>query len=184
LTVTDSNSTATPIPADDPMPDSVGDPDPVPETFFNVIKHSFQNVQLDRNIKTGNFDIPTQSFLLASGDFLPILDKLGSKAFQPVKMDIRLLTYISIIYVYIYCNSGNISKIRAKYETDPEKFSTLQSIVLFEKGTNTHNVSNSATDAIMWLKRGLTFVKEFLKNVANGEQNLTKALQVILTPPY
>lgn len=131
------------------------------ETFFNVIKHSFESVQLERNSKCGTFEIPTEPFLLASGDFLPILDKLGSKAFQPVKMDI----------------SGNISKIRAKYETDPEKFSTLQSIVLFEKGTNTHNVSNSATDAIMWLKRGLTFVKEFLKNVANGEENLTKALQ-------
>ena len=49
---------------------------------------------------------------------------------------------------------------------------------MFEKQTNTHNVSNSATDAIMWLKRGLNFVKEFLKNVAGGEENLTKALQV------
>ena len=38
-------------------------------------------------------------------------------------------------------------------------------------------MANSATDAIMWLKRGLTFVKEFLKNVAQGEQDLTKALQ-------
>ena len=58
------------------------------------------------------------------------------------------------------------------------KFSTLQSIVMFEKQNNTTNVSNSATDAIMWLKRGLTFVKEFLKNVGAGEKNLTKALQV------
>ena len=49
---------------------------------------------------------------------------------------------------------------------------------MFEKQNNTTNVSNSATDAIMWLKRGLTFVKEFLKNVGAGEKNLTKALQV------
>ena len=59
------------------------------ETFFNVIKHSFETVQLERNSKCGTFEIPTEPFLLASGDFLPILDKLGSKAFQPVKMDIR-----------------------------------------------------------------------------------------------
>ena len=51
---------------------------------------------------------------------------------------------------------------------------------MFEKQNNTTNVSNSATDAIMWLKRGLTFVKEFLKNVGAGEKNLTKALQVLV----
>ena len=76
--------------------------------------------------------------------------------------------------------SGNISKIRIKFQTDEAKFSTLQSIVMFEKQNNTTNVSNSATDAIMWLKRGLTFVKEFLKNVGAGEKNLTKALQVLV----
>lgn len=131
------------------------------DTFFNVMQHSFEGVNLERNPQSGLMEIPTEPFLLASGDFLPILDKLGSKAFQPVKMDI----------------SGNISKIRIKYQTDEAKFSTLQSIVMFEKQNNTTNVSNSATDAIMWLKRGLTFVKEFLKNVGAGEKNLTKALQ-------
>ena len=74
--------------------------------------------------------------------------------------------------------SGNISKIRTKYETDREKFPNLQAIILHEKSTNTTSVQNSATDAIMWLKRGLTFVKEFLKNVTQGEEDLTKALQV------
>merc|ERR1711935_259212 len=117
-------------------------------------------VQVTRDAR-GNVRIPTESFLNASGDFLPILDKLGSKAFQPVKMDI----------------SGNIAKIRTKFDTDRDKFNTLQAIVLEEKSTNTNRSANSATDAIMWLKRGLTFVKEFLKNVAQGEQDLTKALQ-------
>ena len=77
--------------------------------------------------------------------------------------------------------SGNISKIRTKYETDREKFPNLQAIILHEKSTNTTSVQNSATDAIMWLKRGLTFVKEFLKNVTQGEEDLTKALQVRIT---
>jgi len=131
-------------------------------TFFNQMKYSFESVQVTQDSKSKNL-IPTEPFLLASGDFLPILDKLGSKAFQPVKMDI----------------SGNISKIRTKYETDREKFTNLQAIILHEKSTNTTSVQNSATDAIMWLKRGLTFVKEFLKNVTQGEEDLTKALQVL-----
>merc|ERR1719383_152319 len=133
---------------------------PPPTTFFNQMKYSFESVQVTQDSKSKSL-IPTEPFLLASGDFLPILDKLGSKAFQPVKMDI----------------SGNISKIRTKYETDREKFPNLQAIILHEKSTNTTSVQNSATDAIMWLKRGLTFVKEFLKNVTQGEEDLTRALQ-------
>ena len=57
-------------------------------TFFNQMKYSFESVQVTQDSKSKNL-IPTEPFLLASGDFLPILDKLGSKAFQPVKMDIR-----------------------------------------------------------------------------------------------
>merc|ERR1712176_1290361 len=91
------------------------------DTFFNVMQHTFEGVNLERNTQSGLMEIPTEPFLLASGDFLPILDKLGSKAFQPVKMDI----------------SGNISKIRIKFQTDEAKFSTLQSIVMFEKQNNT-----------------------------------------------
>jgi pleckstrin family protein A (phosphoinositide binding specific) protein 8 len=109
-------------------------------------------------------EIPTEKFLLASSDFLPILDKLGSKAFSPVKMDIN----------------GNIRKITLKYETDKEKYGTLQDIIRSEMNANTTKISNSATDAIMWLKRGLSFVQNFLKNVVDGETNLTNALQVIM----
>jgi len=132
----------------------------VANSFFTQMEYSFEGVQVTHDAKN-NVLIPTEPFLNASGDFLPILDKLGSKAFQPVKMDI----------------SGNIAKIRTKYDTDTHKFTSLQAIILHEKSTNTTSVANSATDAIMWLKRGLTFVKEFLKNVAQGEQDLTKALQ-------
>ena len=67
------------------------------------------SIKVTRDAKS-NVLIPTEQFLNASGDFLPILDKLGSKAFQPVKMDI----------------SGNITKIRTKYDTDTDKFTSLQ----------------------------------------------------------
>ena len=73
--------------------------------------------------------------------------------------------------------NGNIRKIRLKYETDISQFSTLQSIIRSEQKANCTNVPNSATDAIMWLKRGLSFVQRFLQNVVQGENNLTLALQ-------
>ena len=65
------------------------------DTFFNVMQHTFEGVNLERNTQSGLMEIPTEPFLLASGDFLPILDKLGSKAFQPVKMDIRHEFYLT-----------------------------------------------------------------------------------------
>lgn len=133
--------------------------DEYPEMFFTKMTHSFVGVKLIR--VNDEMEIPTDHFLLASGDFLPILDKLGSKAFSPVKMDIN----------------GNIRKIRLKYETNVEQFPTLQSIIRSEQKANTTNVPNSATDAIMWLKRGLSFVHRFLQNVVDGETNLTEALQ-------
>jgi len=131
--------------------------------FFSQLEHSFVGVKFQT--VEGQLEIPTESFLLASGDFLPILDKLGSKAFSPVKMDIN----------------GNITKIRLKFETNKEEFTTLQSIIRYEQKTHTTNVSNSATDAIMWLKRGLSFVAQFLQNVGDGENDLTQALQEAYT---
>ena len=77
--------------------------------------------------------------------------------------------------------NGNITKIRLKFETNKEEFTTLQSIIRYEQKTHTTNVSNSATDAIMWLKRGLSFVAQFLQNVGDGENDLTQALQEAYT---
>ena len=47
------------------------------DTFFNVMQHTFEGVNLERNTQSGLMEIPTEPFLLASGDFLPILDKVG-----------------------------------------------------------------------------------------------------------
>ena len=44
-------------------------------------------------------------------------------------------------------------KLSKKYESSPEQFPTMQSIVLHELNTNTHEARNSATDALLWLKR-------------------------------
>lgn len=75
--------------------------------------------------------------------------------------------------------NGNITKIRKKCESDANKFETLEDIVRSELSTGTTKVSNSATDAIMWLKRALSFVANFLANIVNGEKNLTAVCSII-----
>lgn len=60
--------------------------------------------------------------------------------------------------------------------SDPDSFPTLQSIVLQEVGADVAQVRNSATEALMWLRRGLRFLKEFLSEVNAGERDVQGAL--------
>ncbi|XP_058533967.1 pleckstrin homology domain-containing family A member 8 isoform X3 [Ochotona princeps] len=89
-----------------------------------------------------------------------ITDKLGPTVFAPVKMDLV----------------GNIKKVNQKYITNKEEFSTLQKIVLHEVEADVAQVRNSATEALLWLKRGLKFLKGFLTEVKNGEKDIQTAL--------
>ena len=56
-----------------------------------------------------------------------------------------------MIFPVIFLSS--IQKLRKKYNTDKEKFATLQDIVESEIEEKTTRVKNSATDALLWLKR-------------------------------
>nr|XP_009911474.1 PREDICTED: pleckstrin homology domain-containing family A member 8 isoform X2 [Haliaeetus albicilla] len=89
-----------------------------------------------------------------------LADKLGPTVFAPVKMDFV----------------GNIKKINQKFITNKEEFDTLQKIVLHEVNGGVAQVRNSATEALLWLKRGLKFLKGFLTEVKNGEKNIQTAL--------
>lgn len=60
--------------------------------------------------------------------------------------------------------------------SDPEGFPTLQSIVLHEVQNDVALVRNSATEALLWLRRGLKFLKEFLSQVNAGQQDIQGAL--------
>lgn len=60
--------------------------------------------------------------------------------------------------------------------SDPGSFPTLQSIVLHEVQTDVARVRNSATEALLWLRRGLKFLKEFLSEVNAGQQDIQGAL--------
>ncbi|XP_071372166.1 pleckstrin homology domain-containing family A member 8 [Centroberyx affinis] len=125
------------------------------ETFFSTMSHRFSDIRLD-----DDNGIPTQDFLDSCYAIVPVLDKLGSTVFAPVKMDFV----------------GNIKKIHQKLVSDPESFPTLQSIVLHEVQTNVAQVRNSATEALLWLRRGLKFLKEFLSEVNAGNQDIHGAL--------
>ncbi|XP_072316106.1 pleckstrin homology domain-containing family A member 8 [Eucyclogobius newberryi] len=125
------------------------------ETFFSTMSHRFSDINLDDDNA-----IPTQEFLDSCYAIVPVLDKLGSTVFAPVKMDFV----------------GNIKKINQKLMSDPDNFPTLQSIVLHEVEREVAQVRNSATEALLWLRRGLKFLMEFLSEVNAGQQDIQKAL--------
>ncbi|CAL8247060.1 unnamed protein product [Lota lota] len=137
-----------------PSQDSLQEEEDV-DTFFSTMSHRFNDIRLE-----DDRGIPTQDFLDSCYAIVPVLDKLGSTVFAPVKMDFV----------------GNIKKINQKWLSDPDSFPTLQSIVLHELQTATAQVRNSATEALLWLRRGLRFLKEFLSEVHSGEQDIHGAL--------
>ena len=54
-------------------------------------------------------------------------------------------------------------KLTSKYESDTQSCSTLQSMINMEIRSNTCTVKNSATDALLWLKRS-----DYLKHKLHG----------------
>lgn len=89
--------------------------------------------------------IRTLEFLSAARGIVRIVDKLG-KVFAPVKYDIQ----------------GNIDKLATRYAMDKEKNTTLQDMILIEKATEVNLI---ATDALMWLTRGLHMLLLFFENI-------------------
>ncbi|XP_054568670.1 glycolipid transfer protein [Eptesicus fuscus] len=133
-----------------------------------LAEHLLKPLPADKQIETG-------PFLEAVSHLPPFFDCLGSPVFTPIKADI----------------SGNITKIKAVYNTDPAKFRTLQNILEAEKemyGAEWPKVG--ATLALMWLKRGLRFIQVFLQSICDGERdeshpnlirvNATKAYEMAL----
>ncbi|VTJ54809.1 Hypothetical predicted protein [Marmota monax] len=108
-----------------------------------LAEHLLKPLPADKQIETG-------PFLEAVSHLPPFFDCLGSPVFTPIKADI----------------SGNITKIKAVYDTNPAKFRTLQNILEVEKemyGAEWPKVG--ATLALMWLKRGLGFIQVFLQSI-------------------
>ncbi|KAJ2698932.1 hypothetical protein H4R19_005563 [Coemansia spiralis] len=117
-------------------------------TLDELITRRFQEVTVTDD------GINTAEFLEAAEGVVKLFDLLESAAFYPVKSDI----------------TTNIGKVRAKYETDPKAFDTLEKIVRAEANSS----NRKATQGLLWLKRGLELTALGLKrNLDNSEEELS-----------
>ncbi|KAK5175515.1 uncharacterized protein LTR77_000654 [Saxophila tyrrhenica] len=125
-------------------------------TFFDLPgKRSYVDVPVDESKDNA---IQTTEFLDASEALLGLFDHLGSVAFTPVKNDIN----------------GNITKIRTRQLASPLDSSTLQSLVSTELATKKH----TATEALLWLTRGLDFTAQALRhNMDNPSEELSTSFR-------
>ncbi|CAB1447750.1 unnamed protein product [Pleuronectes platessa] len=115
--------------------------------------------------------VDTKLFLEAVSHLPHFFDCLGSTVFSVIKSDIN----------------GNITKIRAVYLKDPERYVTLQDILEVER--EAHGAAwpkVGATLALMWLKRGLRFIQILLQSLVDGErdENNPNLIRVNVTKAY
>ncbi|KAL7281483.1 glycolipid transfer protein [Trametes coccinea BRFM310] len=105
--------------------------------------------------------VDTLAFLEAAQGVVGLFDLLGSAAFTAVQNDLK----------------GNIAKVRARYDAAPEKSSTLELLVINEKGEK----KRTATEGLMWLLRGLSFT---CKALQAAQANPTEELSVAFSKSY
>ncbi|XP_007559232.1 glycolipid transfer protein [Poecilia latipinna] len=133
-----------------------------------LMEHQFRQLPADRQVETRPF--------LDAVSYLPtFFDCLGPAIFAPIKSDI----------------CGNITKIKAVYDTNPGRYKTLQMLLEAEKEMHGGDWPKvGATLELMWLKRCLRFIQVFLQSLVDGEKdssnpnlirvNITKAYDVAL----
>ncbi|XP_028851669.1 glycolipid transfer protein [Denticeps clupeoides] len=129
-----------------------------------LLDHQFRQLPADRQVESRPF--------LESVSYLPpFFDCLGSTVFAPIKADV----------------AGNITKIKAVFDSNPGRYKTLQQILEAEKemhGSEWPKVG--ATHALMWLKRGLRFIQVLLQSLVDGEkdENNPNLIRVNATKAY
>uniref|UniRef100_A0A7E4UPN8 GLTP domain-containing protein n=1 Tax=Panagrellus redivivus TaxID=6233 RepID=A0A7E4UPN8_PANRE len=114
--------------------------------------------------------VPTERFLQASKTIADFVAHFGV-AFKPVQTDIL----------------GNVEKVRRKYLQDPEAMKYIQDLVDID--LNDHDGKfGYATEGLLWLKRGLEFMLNFLRLLVEGyrenkakTENMTPALKQAYT---
>ncbi|KAK7164185.1 hypothetical protein R3I94_002796 [Phoxinus phoxinus] len=129
-----------------------------------LMEHQFRQLPADKQVET-------RPFLEAVSHLPPFFDCLGSAVFSPIKADI----------------AGNITKIKAVYDSNPTKFKTLQHILEAEKEMHGSEWPKAgATLALMWLKRGLRFIQVLLQSLVDGDkdENNPNLIKVNITKAY
>ncbi|KAI8825990.1 glycolipid transfer protein domain-containing protein [Fimicolochytrium jonesii] len=128
--------------------------------FFESMQRSYVDVPVGANDY-----IDVQEFLEATESLTKLFDSMGA-AFGPVKSDLL----------------GNVAKLRTRYTENPTKNKTLQELVITERAEG----KKTATEGLLWLKRGLEFTSKGLRrnlNDKNEELNVsfTKAYEETLS---
>ncbi|ODN75825.1 hypothetical protein L202_05824 [Cryptococcus amylolentus CBS 6039] len=120
--------------------------------FFETITKSFTDVTITEA------GVNTAEFLEAAEGLVKIFNLFGNPAFTVVQNDL----------------TGNIAKIRAYLAQNPTSASTLESLLATEKANVPKPKDRVATDALMWLLRGLKFTSLGLKiNLENKDEELS-----------
>ncbi|GAU46411.1 hypothetical protein TSUD_28270 [Trifolium subterraneum] len=101
-----------------------------------------------KHVKSEQGEILSQPFLDVCKHILPVIDKFGA-AMALVKSDI----------------GGNISRLEAKYSSNPAKFNCLYSLVQVEVETKTAKASSSCTNGLLWLTRAMDFLVALFRNL-------------------
>ncbi|TRY88933.1 hypothetical protein DNTS_008506 [Danionella cerebrum] len=125
-----------------------------------LMEHQFRQLPADKQVET-------RQFLETVSHLPPFFDCLGSAVFSPIKADI----------------AGNITKIKAVYDSNPTRFKTLQHILEAEKemyGAEWPKVG--ATLALM----GLRFIQVMLQSLVDGDkdENNPNLIRVNVTKAY
>ncbi|GKV19078.1 hypothetical protein SLEP1_g29376 [Rubroshorea leprosula] len=101
-----------------------------------------------KHVKSPEGQMLTKPFLDVCRMILPVIDKFGA-AMVLVKSDI----------------GGNISRLEAKYETNPSKYEHLYGIIQEEVDAKTAKGSSSCTNGLLWLTRAMDFLVELFRNL-------------------
>lgn len=101
-----------------------------------------------KHVKSEEGEMLAKPFLDVCKLILPVIDKFGA-AMALVKSDI----------------GGNISRLEAKYESNPSQFKFLYSMVQVEVETKTAKASSSCTNGLLWLTRAMDFLVELFRNL-------------------
>lgn len=101
--------------------------------------------------------IQTDCFLNCCDEIVRFFDILGTTVFKPVKNDV----------------SGNVGKIRKRFLERPDKFETLNDIIDAELTETDKSLKvkgqGIATNALMWLRRGLKFISLFFDHLVKED---------------
>ncbi|KAG8988042.1 hypothetical protein FRB90_002771 [Tulasnella sp. 427] len=124
-------------------------------TYFDTVKRSFTDVTVDEE------GVNTDQFLEASEGVVGIFDLLGSAAFKPVAADMN----------------GNIKKVRDYRAAKPAESTTLEKLVISEKGEK----KRTATEGLLWLLRGLHFT---LAGLQRSHQNPNEEISESFSQGY